>query len=47
MKKSVAVLAYTAGIVDGEGSIQIAKSNERPNSKIILTVTNTNEWLPR
>jgi len=47
MMKSVAILAYTAGIVDGEGNICIAKQNKYNNSKIELRVTNTNEWLPQ
>lgn len=44
------VLAYTAGIIDGEGCISIAK-RKRPTHRngygyeLVVHVTNTNEWL--
>lgn len=48
-------LAYVAGIVDGEGSIRIARrkvSSQRPNKKgrqsyflLVVEVGNTQEWL--
>jgi hypothetical protein len=42
--KGKSVLAYTAGIVDGEGCIHIAKNKKKQYSLRVI-VTNTNEWL--
>jgi len=50
MKRKHTVLAYTAGIMDGEGSISIAR---KPNKKVkrgyslglVVTVNNTEQWL--
>lgn len=49
MRKSIAVLAYTAGIIDGEGSIKITKAYAYKGKygNISLDVHNTNEWLTR
>lgn len=43
-------LAYLAGIVDGEGSIQIRKHRDKRVSpgfcyQLVINVANTNEWL--
>jgi hypothetical protein len=45
--KGKAVLAYTAGIIDGEGSIYInnQKWKERLCLALRVSVVNTNEWL--
>lgn len=46
--KSRNQLAYTAGIIDGEGCISIQKSTglkHRRNFFLSVRVTNTNEWL--
>ena len=49
--KHTEVLAYAAGIVDGEGCISIGKksmgTDKLPRLTMILTVVNTNEWLIR
>lgn len=39
------VLAYTAGIVDGEGHITISDKPDARSYKLQVAVTNTNEWL--
>ena len=36
-------LAYIAGIIDGEGTISL--SLNKRSYRIMVTVTNTNEWL--
>ena len=40
-------LAYTAGIVDGEGSIGFVRVEQRKRFQLVVSVTNTNEWLIR
>ena len=45
-----AVLAYTAGIIDGEGSIHLTKGRNRKLKQgycisLVISVGNTNEWL--
>ena len=53
MKKDISILAYTAGIVDGEGCIAIrhqrkqTKSGHTMTYAILVHVDNTNEWLMR
>ncbi len=49
-KSKHAILAYTAGIVDGEGSIMILKTSSPSTTRgytyqLKVAVTNTNEWL--
>ncbi len=44
MLKGEALLAYIAGIIDGEGTIGIKKTNKR-YSTIRVNVGNTNQWL--
>ena len=47
--KHTEILAYTAGIVDGEGCILIGMKsqgkNKSPRLTMIVTIVNTNEWL--
>jgi len=43
--KSIETLAYTAGIVDGEGHISLLKRHETNTVRLQVAVTNTNEWL--
>ena len=43
MRKSIATLAYTAGIVDGEGTIKLRTN--KSYYEVEVFVTNTNEWL--
>ena len=48
--KRTEILAYTAGIVDGEGSIHIFKSKTKQGSagfkiEMRVSVSNTNEYL--
>ena len=47
--KHAEVLAYMAGIVDGEGCIMIGRKSqgkgEPPRLTMIVNVVNTNEWL--
>ena len=48
--KRIALLAYTAGIVDGEGCICLAKRHRRTVKRdyaieLYVQVGNTNEWL--
>ncbi len=38
------ILAYTAGIIDGEGHIRFS-NNKRGNPAVEVRVTNTKEWL--
>lgn len=41
-------LAYTAGIIDGEGSISLVYARQKPyrsSLNVIVQVANTNEWL--
>ena len=50
MLKGKAILAYTAGIVDGEGSISLTTGKRKTFKKgyaiyLKVTVANTNEWL--
>jgi len=51
MLKGKQLLAYTAGIIDGEGSIGIyshrTKSKKGYTYDLIVSVWNTNEWLIR
>uniref|UniRef100_A0A6M3L5I0 Homing endonuclease n=1 Tax=viral metagenome TaxID=1070528 RepID=A0A6M3L5I0_9ZZZZ len=39
------ILAYTAGIIDGEGHITILNKPDCRSRKVQVAVTNTNEWL--
>ena len=39
------ILAYTAGIIDGEGHIAILNKPDCRSRKVQVGVTNTNEWL--
>jgi len=45
--KGKALLAYVAGIIDGEGSIGLHKNTQKKNPSYTVTVYvgNTNEWL--
>lgn len=47
MNKKANILAYTAGIIDGEGCISIHKSMNRNSYRraIHISVGNTNPWL--
>ncbi len=40
------ILAYAAGIIDGEGCIRVSRHNPQGNRGILeIYVSNTNEWL--
>ena len=45
--RDINVLAYTAGIVDGEGHISLIRRSETNTVRLEVGVTNTNEWLCR
>jgi len=50
MAKGKNYLAYTAGIIDGEGCIMLSRKNYNPPRigyyiRLCITVGNTNEWL--
>ena len=50
MLKDKTLLAYTAGIIDGEGSISIARQSREKHiagysHRVQVCVTSTNEWL--
>ena len=40
-----ALLAYVAGIVDGEGTIGLHRNYKNPSCMVTVNVGNTNEWL--
>jgi len=49
-KKTIEILSYTAGIIDGEGSICIGRHKSKTNRSgyqidLRVVVSNTNEWL--
>lgn len=39
------ILAYTAGIIDGEGCITILNKPDCHSDKVYVDVTNTNQWI--
>ena len=43
--KRTEVLAYTAGIIDGEGHISLVRRSDTETVRVEVAVTNTNEWL--
>ena len=48
MLKGKLALAYTAGILDGEGCISAYKTKaKRPNYQMYVNVSSTDEWLAR
>lgn len=43
--KRTEILAYTAGILDGEGHISLVRRADTETVRVEVAVTNTNEWL--